>query len=94
MTAETTAYPKDIYLLRHLQLPPPELLWHKKEARDYKNDQADLKKNRYKFQKFKYIICEIKNSVEQLNRIDKAGEGISKLEDRFERITCNLAQKE
>lgn len=32
--------------------------------------------------------------MEQLNRIDIAGEGSSKLEDRFERITYNPAQKE
>lgn len=32
--------------------------------------------------------------MEQLNRIDTAGEGISKLEDRFERIMHNPAQKE
>lgn len=32
--------------------------------------------------------------MEQLNRADTAGEGICKLEDRFERITQNPAQKE
>ena len=34
------------------------------------------------------------NSMEQLNRTDIAGEGICKLEGKFERFTRNPAQKE
>lgn len=86
MITETATHPEDIYLSGQPTTSKTSFCGTRKKQGIIKMTGQIGKRTKQRFQIFKYITCEMKNSMEQLNRVDTAGKKIYKLEDRFERI--------